>query len=148
MNPRGHTRISRLFVFTPVSGYSQVEADLRYDTTDPYAITALFHPAGADEVRWVFARDLLEQGLVRWVGEGDVRIGPDLTDPESTGVELISPSSRVLLRVSTRQVVDFLDETYRAVPPGAQESWLDIDTQIERFLALSARTLRDPHTPR
>lgn len=147
MSPQGHTRISKLFVFTSVSGYAQVEADLRYDTTDPYAVTALFHPVGADEVRWVFARDLLEQGLVRWVGEGDVRIGPDPEDPELTGVELISPSSRALLTVPTRQVADFLNETYRAVPPSVQEQWLDLDSQLDRFLALSARYLKDPRSP-
>jgi hypothetical protein len=146
MSPQGHTRISKVFVFTSVSGSAQVEADLRYDTTDPYAVTALFHPVGADEVRWVFARDLLEQGLVRWAGEGDVRIGPDLTDPELTGVELISPSSRAMLTVPTRQVAEFLNETYRAVPPGVQEQWLDLDSQLDRFLALSARTLKNPRS--
>jgi hypothetical protein len=147
MSPQGHTRISKVFVFTSVSGSAQVEADLRYDTTDPYAVTALFHPIGGDEVRWVFARDLLEQGLVRWAGEGDVRIGPDLTNPDRTGVELISPASRALLTVPTRQVAEFLNETYRAVPPGAQEQWLDLDSQLDRFLALSARILKDPRSP-
>jgi hypothetical protein len=139
MNPRGHTRISTLLVFTLDSRHARVEADLRYDTTDPYAVAALFQPAGSDELRWTFARDLLEEGLVSWAGVGDVRIGPDQDDPLATCLELITPGSRALLRVSTEEITTFLHETYRAVPPGKEGDWLDLDSQIERFQALSAR---------
>jgi hypothetical protein len=135
-----------MLVFTLDSRHAQVEADLRYDTTDPYAIVALFQPVASDEVRWTFSRDLLEEGLVSWTGKGDVRIGPDSADPHATCLELISPANRALLKVSTQEITAFLHETYRAVPPGREGEWLDLDSQVERFQALSARSMKDPHS--
>ena len=49
-----------------------VPAGLRYDTADPYAVHATFHTGAEETVEWVFARDLLAEGLHRPTGTGDV----------------------------------------------------------------------------
>jgi hypothetical protein len=146
MSSRGHTRISKMLVFTLDSRHAQVEADLRYDTTDPYAVVVLFQPVASDEVRWTFSRDLLEDGLVSWTGEGDVRIGPDPADPHATCLDLITPASRARLKVSTHEITGFLHETYRVIGPGREGEWLDVDSEVERFQALSARPVDDPRS--
>src|ERR671933_682397 len=47
-----------------------VPAGLRYDTADPYAVHATFHTGAEETVEWVFARDLLAEGLHRPTGTG------------------------------------------------------------------------------
>ena len=75
-----------------------VEASLRYDRDDPYAIHLSFlTPSGRDPIEWIFARSLASDGLTEPAGDGDVRIWPaldDLTGP--VYVELRSPSGRRL----------------------------------------------------
>jgi len=39
-----------------------IEAELRYDANDPFAVTTVFR-TGTSEVRWTFGRDLLAEGL-------------------------------------------------------------------------------------
>src|ERR1044072_6700001 len=51
-------------------------AGLRYDPADPYAVHATFHTGAEETVEWVFARDLLAEGLHRPTGTGDVRGWP------------------------------------------------------------------------
>ena len=40
-----------------------VQVELRYDTRDPYAVVAAFRTGRAGWVEWVYARDLLADGL-------------------------------------------------------------------------------------
>jgi len=54
-------------------------AELEYQAADPYAITAVFH-TDAGQIRWVFSRDLLDEGLVHDVGDGDVQVAPGSDD--------------------------------------------------------------------
>ncbi|MBO1417367.1 SsgA family sporulation/cell division regulator [Streptomyces sp. FH025] len=53
-----------------------VPALLSYRTHDPLAVRIVFHTPTAGHVPWVFARDLLAQGLHRPSGHGDVQIWP------------------------------------------------------------------------
>ncbi|GAB3878459.1 hypothetical protein GCM10029964_029140 [Kibdelosporangium lantanae] len=68
-----------------------VKVELRYDTRDPYAVVAAFRTGRAGWVEWVFARDLLADGLIAEAGDGDVRIRPAVDDPEVVVIELSSP---------------------------------------------------------
>ena len=79
MNGRVNATVScELHLRLVVSGDSSlpVPAGLRYETTDPYAVHATFHTGGGETVDWVFARDLLSEGLLRPSGAGDVRVWP------------------------------------------------------------------------
>src|SRR5215472_6153904 len=65
-------------------------ASLHYSTADPYAIRVSFHVGLDEPVVWIFARELLTEGMTERTGAGDVRVWPSAT----TGVleiELSSP---------------------------------------------------------
>ena len=55
-------------------------ASLHYSGSDPYAIRMAFHVGAEDPVEWIFARDLLADGVTTPEGEGDVRIWPSSPD--------------------------------------------------------------------
>jgi hypothetical protein len=109
---------------------------LEYRTDDPYAVHALFEVPAGEPVRWVFARDLLDEGLVHPVGDGDVHVGPT-TDPVGRNVvqiELSSPEGTAVLEASADDVLGFLERCYSLVPPGDEPTHLDLDTALVRLL--------------
>src|SRR6266702_7766971 len=57
-----------------------------YRADEPYAITDAFATERGRWVEWIFARDLLIEGLAMPAGEGDLRIQPhpDEDDRKST----------------------------------------------------------------
>lgn len=72
-----------------------VPAGLRYDTADPYAVHATFHTGAEETVEWVFARDLLAEGLHRPTGTGDVRVWPSRSHGQGVVcIALSSPEER------------------------------------------------------
>lgn len=111
-----------------------VKVELRYDTHDPYAVIAAFRTGRTGWVEWVFARDLLADGLLAEAGDGDVRIRPSADDPESVVVELTSPSGHAMFETSAQELADFLDRTYDAVLPGNEHLWVDVDDALTRLI--------------
>ena len=105
-----------------------VPAGLRYDTADPYAVHATFHTGAEETVEWVFARDLLAEGLHRPTGTGDVRVWPSRSHGQ--GVE-------ALLEAPARALESFLKRTDAAVPPGTEHRHFDLDTELSHILAES-----------
>jgi hypothetical protein len=99
-----------------------VQVELRYDTKDPYAVVAAFRTGRAGWVEWVFARDLLADGLIADAGDGDVRIRPAADDPEVVVIELSSPSGHAMFEASAQELADFLDRTYDVVVPAEPEA--------------------------
>jgi hypothetical protein len=61
------------------TGSALVEAELRYDAADPYAVAVAFQLDGSELV-WVFGRDLMLRGVAEPVGDGDVQVFPSLDD--------------------------------------------------------------------
>jgi hypothetical protein len=112
-----------------------VQVELRYDTRDPFAVVAAFRTGRAGWVEWVFARDLLADGLLAEAGEGDVRIRPAVDDPEVVVVELSSPSGHAVFETSAHRLADFLDRTYDVVVPGAESMWTNVDDAVEQLLS-------------
>ncbi|OZM72092.1 sporulation protein SsgA [Amycolatopsis antarctica] len=110
-----------------------VKVELRYDTLDPYAVVAAFR-AGQDWVEWVFARDLLADGLLADAGDGDVHIRPSAEDPEAVLMELSSPSGQAVFETSAQELADFLDRTYEVVLPGNEHHWVTVDEALTRLL--------------
>jgi hypothetical protein len=112
-----------------------VRVELRYDTRDPYAVVAAFRTGKAGWVEWVFARDLLADGLIAAAGEGDVRIRPSTDDPEVVMVELSSPSGHAVFEASAQEFADFLDRTYDVVLPGNEHLWVDVDEALSQMIS-------------
>ncbi|HLL08788.1 MAG TPA: SsgA family sporulation/cell division regulator [Nocardioidaceae bacterium] len=112
-----------------------LEAELRYDTRDPYAVEATFG-AGERLVTWVFSRDLLAEGLYEPAGDGDVHIWPclDARGRAVVIVELSSPDGDALLQARSSEVSDFLLKTCEIVPQGDEPGHLDVDAALVRLL--------------
>jgi len=114
-----------------------VAAELCYDARDPYAVHATFHAGESETVCWVFARELLTNGLRGPAGEGDVRVWPGAGSAEGAClcVSLTSPEGSALLEAPADQLRRFLGHTYCAVPAGAEHGHLDLDGVVDRLLA-------------
>lgn len=112
-----------------------VQVELRFDTRDPFAVVTAFRTGRAGWVEWVFARDLLADGLLGDAGEGDVRIHPANDDPEVVVLELTSPSGHAVFEASAQRLAEFLDTTYDVVLPGQETTWMDVDDALGQMIA-------------
>jgi hypothetical protein len=113
-----------------------VDASLRYDRDDPYAVHLSFPTSqGEGPIEWIFARSLVSDGLTVPAGEGDVRVWPspdDLTGP--VYVELCSPSGRALFAVPRPVLAGFVARCHALVPPGDEADHLDLDAELDLLL--------------
>ncbi|HWH30435.1 MAG TPA: SsgA family sporulation/cell division regulator [Mycobacteriales bacterium] len=129
----------QLRLVVPGSSALPVRASMRYDVTDPYAVTVAFYTGAADAsgdvVEWTFARQLLTDGVSAPVGEGDVQVWPS----SSSGAPVVclalsSPSGKALFEVPLPELVDFLGSTYAAVPTGGESAHVDVDAELALLL--------------
>lgn len=112
-----------------------IDAELQYDPRDPYAVTTVFM-TGRSQVRWTFGRDLLAAGLYEPSGDGDVHVWPCL-DADGHAVviiELCSPDGEALVQAKTGDLSAFVERMSRAVVPGSESEYLDIDGAIAAIL--------------
>jgi hypothetical protein len=121
-------------LLAPHSPAVPVQVELRYDTRDPYAVIAAFRTGRTGWVEWVFARDLLADGLIAEAGEGDVRIRPSMVSPETVVIELSSPSGHAMFEASAEELADFLDSTYDVVLPGNEGMWVSLDDALAALM--------------
>jgi hypothetical protein len=111
-------------------------AHLQYRVDDPFAVEAQFDVGDGPPVRWLFARDLLDLGLVQAAGEGDVHVVPS-RDPlglPTVQLHLSSPDGMAVLEAAADDVLAFLEQCYLLVPPGEESRHLDVDGTLERLL--------------
>jgi hypothetical protein len=109
-------------------------ATLAYDPADPYAVSTLFRTVEGD-VTWVFARELLEDGLRTPTGIGDVAIWPTTVDDRAVVcLSLVSPTGSALLEADAGAVRRFLDDSYRQVPSGDESDHVDVDDALALIL--------------
>jgi hypothetical protein len=116
-----------------------IDAELQYDPRDPYAVTTVFM-TGRSQVRWTFGRDLLAAGLYEPAGDGDVHVWPCL-DAEGHAVvivELCSPDGEALVQAKTGDLSAFVDRMSKAVAPGTESDYLDLDAAIAAILETDA----------
>lgn len=97
-----------------------------YDSREPYAVTVAFATERGRWVEWVFARDLLVEGLTEPAGMGDLRIRPD-ADPDLLLLEIQAPSGNATFALDREDTEDFLAEMLDLVPPGAESTHFEID---------------------
>ncbi|GHB68311.1 sporulation-specific cell division protein SsgB [Streptomyces viridiviolaceus] len=109
----------------------------RYDRQQPFAVLLeLPEPGGLGSARWVFSRDLLQSGLHRPSGEGDVRVWPPCccNDRPDVRMMLRDGSASALLDVPVQPLREWLVSTWEAVPPGDENALIDWDSVTEALL--------------
>ena len=116
-----------------------VIANLRYETADPWAVRVAFQTGGEGDgiVEWMFARQLLTDGVAAAVGEGDVRVWPALHGTDRVvNLAMASPSGSALFEIDRNDLIEFLQQTYLAVPTGSEGEVVDLDAELALLLSL------------
>ncbi|MDX6234482.1 MAG: hypothetical protein QOH68_3590 [Nocardioidaceae bacterium] len=118
-------------VLKPGSGSSAARILLRYDPMDPYAVVMTVRVHGQDGVTWLFGRELLDEGLRRATGVGDVSIAPCPQAPTALfHVILRDDASHAVLELRVAPVAEFMRMTFKLVPSGREEKFLAIDDDV------------------
>ncbi|MCU1593569.1 MAG: sporulation and cell division protein SsgA [Frankiales bacterium] len=115
-----------------------VIAGLRYDSNDPWAVRVAFQTGGEGDgiVEWMFARQLLTDGVAKACGEGDVRVWPALHGTDRVvNLAMASPSGSALFEIDRDALVEFLQQTYLAVPTGNESEVVDFDAELAALLS-------------
>ncbi|WP_327239524.1 SsgA family sporulation/cell division regulator [Streptomyces sp. NBC_01318] len=111
-----------------------LSAELHYDMADPYAIRLSLGAPTKRPVDWVFARELVTEGLHRPTGSGDV-----LVIPRHRGhlhflrVVLRNLAGTAVVDIAVREVAAFLRPTFAMVPEGAESLHMNIDDTISEL---------------
>ncbi|KQV22282.1 MULTISPECIES: SsgA family sporulation/cell division regulator [unclassified Kitasatospora] len=119
----------------------RIVVDLDYDPVDPFAVRCTFHLPGDEPVTWVFARELLLDGISRPTGEGDVHIHPVGEELSEVCIVLHSPDGDALLRASAPPLIAFLARTDRLVPMGQELTGRELDDQLADILSRGCENL-------
>ncbi|MER5181162.1 SsgA family sporulation/cell division regulator [Streptomyces sp. NPDC002896] len=112
-----------------------IPATLHYDRRDPFAVRITF-PAPATlegvEVCWMFARELLDTGIDRPAGQGDVTLRPYGYD--RTVLEFHAREGTAVVHVRTGELRRFLARTVALVPTGDEHLYLDLDHDLAELM--------------
>lgn len=149
-----HEQPLKIHVVTSDTRMAGVPAVLRYRSDDPFAVRLAFLDVDPDRnadgdtddiddiddtdasvvdgVEWVFARDLLTDGLHTPTGEGDVHVWP--FGPSDLMIELRSGASTALVITPQVAVRMFLCHAYAIVPAGSEPRHLDLDRALARLV--------------
>ena len=128
----GHSSPVTLQLVGPAS-WTEVPALLLYDVGDPFAVRIAFgdtddDPDGA--ITWLLSRELLQAGLERPAGDGDVRLWPAHAATDVLFLHLRAPSGEALFELSRATVAAFLRQTEALVPSGTESALLDLDDEL------------------
>ncbi|WP_225840211.1 SsgA family sporulation/cell division regulator [Streptomyces sp. NK08204] len=116
-----------------------VATRLWYSPHDPYAVYVDFHTGSDTRTTWVFARDLLAQGIVRASGDGDVRIRPARAGRRRVlYLALSAPGGQALFQAPLAVVERWLKRTHQVVPRGEESQLLDLDVELCELLGEAA----------
>jgi hypothetical protein len=130
------SQVLLLELVDPSGAVAPLETELSYDPADPLAVSAIFSTV-AGRVRWTFGRDLLIEGLIEPVGDGDVHVWPCVDNDGNSVViiELCSPDGEALVQGRTGDITAFVERMTRSVAPGAEGALLDVDAAIAAIFA-------------
>ena len=139
----GHSSPITLQLVGPQS-WTEVPALLCYDPTDPFAVRIAFGDVGderdlvdVDEagIAWLVSRELLQTGLDRPSGEGDVRVWPSHGATDVLFLHLRAPSGEALFELSRATVAAFIRQTETLVPSGSESAMLSLDEELQALLS-------------
>ncbi|MEU2564655.1 SsgA family sporulation/cell division regulator [Streptomyces longispororuber] len=126
---------ARARLVTPEGRERPIPVTLRYTASDPFAVQVTFPPEvslDGDEVHWVFARRLLEEGLNAPAGTGDVHVWP--CGRARTVLEFHAPDGLALVQFDRAVLRRFLSRSYAVVGPDGEEAGLDLDRELTELL--------------
>jgi hypothetical protein len=124
--------------------WTEVPALLCYEASDPFAVRIAFGDVGDDSgavgtddggIAWLVSRELMQSGLDRPSGDGDVRIWPAHGATDVLFLHLRAPSGEALFELSRATVTAFLRQTEVLVPSGSESDLLDIDDELHVLLS-------------
>lgn len=138
----GHTSPVTMQLIGPQS-WTEVPAVLCYDASDPFAVRIAFGDIGDDSgavdtdegIAWLVSRELLQAGLDRPSGEGDVRVWPAHAANDVLFLHLRAPSGEALFELSRAVVAGFLRQTEVLVPAGSESELLGLDDELHVLLS-------------
>ncbi len=139
----GHSSPITLQLVGPQS-WTEVPALLCYDSSDPFAVRIAFGDVGDDRdlvdaddagISWLVSRELLQHGLDRPSGEGDVRMWPAHAATDVLFLHLRAPSGEALFELSRATVAAFLRQTEALVPSGSESGMLALDEELQALLS-------------
>lgn len=110
----------------------EVNARLRYATNEPFAVRLELCLEDFPAVEWVFARELLIDGVRLPAGQGDIEIYPAAG---CVVIELRSPDGSATLLADQETLRDFADNILEAVPFGREDEYYSIDAALHATLA-------------
>jgi hypothetical protein len=112
-------------VLLPCDESVAARVELRYISTDPFAVQMTISVRGIDPCTWMFGRELLDDGLRRTSGVGAVTIEPC---PQAATtllhVTLRDAVISAVLELHSAVVDEFLSRTYETVPRGREGLFL------------------------
>lgn len=97
-----------------------------YHANEPFALTVAFGTDRGHWVEWIFARDLLIDGLTHHTGDGDLSIQPGL-DEDTLTLNIHSPNGSATFELDRDNTEEFLNATLTLVPAGTESTHFDID---------------------
>lgn len=112
-----------------------IHANLRYLRDDPFAVHLTFPAAvglEGEQVEWIFARELLDDGLYEPAGDGDIHLWP--CTPDQVMIEFDSPHGMALVEFESVDLRAFLHGSYKVVPAGQESQHLDLDAGLADLL--------------
>ena len=138
----GHYSPVTLHLVGPTD-WTEVPALLCYDADDPFAVRISFGDVTEDEaadhqdggITWLLSRELLQAGLDRPAGDGDVRLWPARGAGDGLYLHLRAPSGEALFEVSRASVAAFLRGTEALVPLGEESARLTLDAELHVLLS-------------
>lgn len=118
-----------------MTGDAEMNAELRYDPSDPLAVSLAIGTELEDPVVWVFARDLLADGVNHASGEGDITIEP-VNEAEDREIRITLATDCLATMTASRDtVVEFLVAAFTAVPSGSEMDTVDWDAEVAALLS-------------
>lgn len=117
-------------------------ADFSWHPADPAAVKVTFHWSPTESVDWIFGRQLLADGILSFVnnGDGDVKIRS--YSVHRTCMTLSSPEGMAMVVMDTGRIEDFLRATEAAIPTDSETESEQLSTYVDQALAA---ILADPN---
>lgn len=129
------TRVTAQLMDVAAGRGQELPVDLRYEPADPFAVFLDIHEPKR-VTTWMFARDLLNDGMRTAHGEGDVTVTPHPFDAWTLIVDLSVPKGmgvrpgHAVLHFDIHQVAEFLVDTYMVVPAGTESDLIDFGREL------------------
>jgi hypothetical protein len=134
MNGQDATRLTAELsarVLRPGSGSLAARIHLSYDPWDPYAVALVIRVPGDEEVRWMFSRELLAEGIHCQSGMGDVMVAPCAEAPSDLLHLTVRNDVRAaVMELRLAPIDEFLASTYELVPVGWEGMFLKVDDDV------------------